>query len=255
MARSSSRSNGVGAPVEPSSRQNTSSRPRRFTASIRIFWPLSSSKRAGQRMRWLPSRHAQLARQLDQPVGAHDGGIEAVEVDAGWDGLQPAVERREALQRIARHVLGHGDHRIGARLAALDEALGDAAGEEGRVQGRDPLDAESPRQRARHPGGVGRARLDQRDARFAAGSRRACRAASGGPTADGCRRGSSRCVARCRSRSGTMAPPGEATMAEPPAAMTACAASSVARAEAATGEGRNDLQEGGGGGHVSLAEG
>ncbi len=42
--------------------------------------------------------------------------------------------------------------------------------------------------------------------------------------------GNSRCVARSLSRSGTMAPPGEATMAEPPAAITACAASSVARA-------------------------
>ena len=42
--------------------------------------------------------------------------------------------------------------------------------------------------------------------------------------------GNSRCVARSRSRSGTRVPPGEATMAEPPAAITACAASSVARA-------------------------
>src|SRR5665213_1290313 len=42
--------------------------------------------------------------------------------------------------------------------------------------------------------------------------------------------GSSRWEARSRSRSGTIAPPGEATIAVPPAAATAWAVSSVARA-------------------------
>ena len=175
-------------------------------------------------------RHAQLARELDHPVGAHDGGIEAVEVDAGRNGLEPAVERGEALHGIARHMLGHRDHRVGARLAALDEALGDAAREEGRVQGGDPLDrrdaapARAPPRRwwAIVPGSARRAPRCRLEASLPGSM---SRPHSAWPPS-----GSSRCVARSRSRSGTMAPPGEATMAEPPAAITACAASSVARA-------------------------
>jgi len=42
--------------------------------------------------------------------------------------------------------------------------------------------------------------------------------------------GRSRCLTRRRSSSGTSMPPADATVAEPPAAITACAASSVVRA-------------------------
>ena len=66
--------------------------------------------------------HAQFGGQPDHPVGAHDRRIEAVEIDAGRNGLQPACQGREVLQRIARDIVRHGDHRVGARLAALDEA-------------------------------------------------------------------------------------------------------------------------------------
>jgi hypothetical protein len=111
--------------------------------------------------------HAQLAGQPDQPIGAHDGRIEAVEVDAGRNGLQPVLERRKALQRIARHVLRHGDHRVGPRLAALDEAFGKAIGDERRMQRGDPLDLEPAGERACHPPRGGRTRLDQRDAGLA----------------------------------------------------------------------------------------
>ncbi len=95
--------------------------------------------------------HAQLGGELDHPVGAHDGGIEAIEVDAGGDGFDLALQRRKALQGIARHVLGHRDHRVGARLTSFDEALGDAAGDERRVQRGDPFDLEPARQRAGDP--------------------------------------------------------------------------------------------------------
>ncbi len=74
-------------------------------------------------------------------------------------------------QRIARDMLRDGDHRIGARLAPLDETAGEIGGEERPVQGRDPLDAETTRQRARHPAGRRRPRLDDVDLRVAQAGR------------------------------------------------------------------------------------
>ena len=58
-------------------------------------------------------RHAQLAGEPNDPVGAHDGGVEAVEIDAGRNDLQPVSEIGKMLQGIARDVIGDGDHRIG----------------------------------------------------------------------------------------------------------------------------------------------
>ena len=111
--------------------------------------------------------HAQRAGQPDHTVSANEGGIEAVEIDAWRNRLETALECGKALQGVARDMLGHGDDCIGAHLATLDEPPGDAACDERRMQGGDPLDLEPARQCARHPRRAGRSRLDHRHARLA----------------------------------------------------------------------------------------
>ena len=110
--------------AEPSSRQNTSSRPSRLIASIRIFWPRSSSKRAGHRMRWLPSGTRSSRGQPDHAGRrARSPGSKRSKLMPGGMVSSRSAERGEVLQRVARDMLRHGDHRVGARLAALDEAV------------------------------------------------------------------------------------------------------------------------------------
>jgi hypothetical protein len=126
-------------------------------------------------------------------------------------------------------MLRDGDHRVGTRLTRLDEAAGEIGREEWPVQGRDPLDAETARERAGDPARRRRSRLDDVDLSLAqARARLPGRVNRPHAGCDGA--GISMWLARNLSRSGTMLPPGDATIAEPPAAMTACAASSVARA-------------------------
>ena len=115
--------------------------------------------------------HAQFAGEADQPVGAHDRRIEAVEVDPRRNGLETIGDRGKALHGIARDMLGYRDHGIGAHLAAFEEAAHQVAGDERPVQRGDPLDVEPPGERAGDPGGGGRAGLHDVDPGIA---QRAC---------------------------------------------------------------------------------
>ena len=155
MARSSSFSKGVGVArrAQQQAEHVVAVQPLHRLDQDLLAAVLVETRRAKDEMAAVG--HAQLAGQPDQPVGAHDGRIEAVEVDAGRNGLQPAFEGREVLQRIARDMFRHRDHRVGARLAALDEAARQASGHERQMQRGDPLDLEPARQRTRHPRGGG----------------------------------------------------------------------------------------------------
>ena len=174
---------------DPSSRQNTSSRPSCLIAWISVSRPGSS--RAAQITTWAPSGTPQLGRQPDQPLGAHRRGIEAVEVDAGPDGLDPLGEHRHVGDRIPGDVVGHRDQRVGARLALLDQARDPRRADERRVQGGDALGLEPSRHRAADPGGDRRARLHDVDAVVAHARRTAAPAARAAPIR-GCRRRRSR---------------------------------------------------------------
>jgi hypothetical protein len=104
--------------------------------------------------------HAQLAREADDPVGAHDSGIEALEIDAGRDRVQPLGQVGTAFAHVARDIVGHGDDGGGAQLPALDQAVDHRRGEERPVQGGDPRHLEPARESVGDPSRHGRARLD-----------------------------------------------------------------------------------------------
>ena len=152
MARSSSRSEVSAFPMSPAAgRTVVAVQPLRRLDQDLLAAILVGTNRAKNEVRAVGP--AQFAGQPDQPVGAHDGRMEAVEVDAGRNRLQPALEVGEALQRVARHVLRHGDYRVGPRLASLDETFRQAARHERRVQRGDPLDLEPAGERPSHPRG------------------------------------------------------------------------------------------------------
>ena len=115
-------------------------------------------------MRWLPSGTRSSPASLITRSARTIAGSKRSKLTPGEIVSSRLCQGREVFQRVARHIFRHGDHPVGAHLAALDEAASQAPGDERQVQRGDPLDLEPAGERVRHPRRGRRACLDQRNA-------------------------------------------------------------------------------------------
>jgi hypothetical protein len=108
-------------------------------------------------------------------------GIEAVEIHAGRNRLDPVRGRRQTLARALRHVIGHRDQPVRARQPALDH-LFDHALCVGRAMKRgDPFGVEPACHRLGKPGRGRRARQHDVDIGVPQAGRQASRQGETGP--------------------------------------------------------------------------